>query len=265
MAARNSVRFSSPVCVIPPVNSITAFRPGNRGENIDEALHGEEFLVGIECVELGFVGRVRRAGILLHVVLAILRRGIGKIGELRGDIRGESRHCFLELGAIVREIGPHRQAGSIGDNRDQVGAGHLLLDELQRGIVSARDVVSLHRRQIEEQDEHPAIADLVAYRFCRGRSVGAINRDDDGLCIVGLRRFHLFDILKSENRDFLSFAVLGDGELLGSESFDGLAGFVRDLDIDADKIRRCADSGRLIRGDFLRRGRGLRGCCRICG
>src|SRR4029077_5454172 len=116
-----------------------------------------------------------------------------------------------------------------------------------------------------EQDEHTAIADLVAYRLGRSRSVGTINRDNDRLRVIGLRGFHLFDILKSEDRDFLSSAVFGDGELLGSESFDGLAGLVRDLDIDADEIRRCADSGGLIWGKFLRGGGSVRGCRRISG
>ena len=106
------------------------FSSGNCGKNIDEALHGEELLIGVECVELGFVRCVRRAGVLLHVVLAILRRGVGKIGELRGDIRRETRHCLLELRAIIREIGPHGEASGIHDDGYQVGACHLLLDEL---------------------------------------------------------------------------------------------------------------------------------------
>ena len=102
--------------------------------------------------------------------------------------------------------------------------------------MSARDVVGLHRGQIEEQDEHAAIANLVAYCFRGGRIIGAINCNHDGLCVVGLHRLHLLDVLKSEDRDFLLLAILGDSELLGSEAFDGLAGFIRDLDIDADEI-----------------------------
>ena len=96
---------------MPPVNSIIAFLPGIAESTFDEPLDRRQFLVGVEYVELRLIGGVCRAGILLHVVFAILRRGIRLIRELRGNIGCESRYSFFEFRAIVREIGPHRQAG----------------------------------------------------------------------------------------------------------------------------------------------------------
>ena len=50
------------------------FSAGDSAENVGEAFDGCEFLVGIEDVEFGFIGREGGAGIFLDVVFAVLPR-----------------------------------------------------------------------------------------------------------------------------------------------------------------------------------------------
>ena len=79
------------------------FASGNHAEHVGQAFDGFELLVGIEDVEFGFVGGVRGAGVLLHVVLAVLRRGVQRIGELRRNAGKKLRDGFVELVVVVGE------------------------------------------------------------------------------------------------------------------------------------------------------------------
>ena len=72
------------------------FSAGDSAENVGEAFDGGEFLVGIEDVEFGFVGREGGAGIFLDVVFAVFRRGVERIGKIGGAVFGYLRDGFFE-------------------------------------------------------------------------------------------------------------------------------------------------------------------------
>ncbi len=201
VAARSCVRFSSPVCVIPPVNSTIAFLSGNSAQHVRKAFDGCELLVRIEHVEFGFIRRVRRAGIFLDVVFAIGRRGIERTREVRGIVRRQLRDRFVQDGAIVREIREDVYARRENDDGDHVGLGHLLLHEFVGRIVRANQVVRLHRSEIEEQHDQAAVAQRVADRV-RGRRIRTfvINRHDDRLVVRRPSRFRLLRCRRRKKR-----------------------------------------------------------------
>ncbi len=63
---------------------------------------------------------------------------------------------------IVGEIREHDKLRGKSDDGDDVGFGHLLLHEFFGRVVRADQVVGLHGREIEEQDDQAAVAQLVA-------------------------------------------------------------------------------------------------------
>ena len=148
------------------------FPAGNYAEDVGEAFDGCELLVGVEDVEFGFVGREGGASILLHVVFAVLRGGVERVGKIGGAIGGELGDGFFEERAIVREVREDRELRAKSDDGDEVGLGHLLLDEFFGGVVGADQIVGLHGGEIEEQDDQAAVAHLIAGRGGGGR-VGA--------------------------------------------------------------------------------------------
>ena len=89
---------------------------------------------------------------------------------------------------VVGEIGEHAQIRTEGDNRDKVRCSHLLLEEFFGSVVGALDVIGGHRSEIEKEDEHAAVANLVANGLRKAAVLGAIDGDDDGLLVGGGRR-----------------------------------------------------------------------------
>jgi hypothetical protein len=115
------------------------------------------------------------------------------IGKLRCGAGQNLRHGLVQDSAIVGEIREHRQLRAEDHHGDEVGGCHLLRQELQRRIVRAKDVVRLHRAQVEEKDNHAAVAHLVADRL-RGACSTAIDRDADRLGVPRSCRFDLLDV-----------------------------------------------------------------------
>ena len=77
-------------------------------EHVGKTLNGGQLLIGVEDVEFRFVGREGIAGILLHVVFAVLSGGIEPVGDLRSGAGRICGHGFFERRPIVGEIGQHR-------------------------------------------------------------------------------------------------------------------------------------------------------------
>ena len=72
------------------------FSAGNSAEDVGEAFNCGEFLVGIEDVEFGFVGREGGAGVFLDVVFTIFRGGVERIGKIGGAVFSYLRDGFFE-------------------------------------------------------------------------------------------------------------------------------------------------------------------------
>ena len=96
---------------------------------------------------------------------------------------------------IVGEIREDCKFRGKSDDGDDVGFGHLLLDEFFGGVVGADQIVGLHGSEVEEEDDQAAVAQLVA-GGCGGGCVRAfvIHRDYDGFRVYCCGGFDLFDV-----------------------------------------------------------------------
>ncbi len=218
------------------------FSSRNHPEDVGQALDGLELLVGIEDVEFSFIGAIGGAGILLYIVFAVLRGGVKRVGKLRGHAGKKLRDRFVESVAIVGEVREHAESGAEGNDRDQIGFGHLLPDKFGGGVVGADQVVTSHRGEIEEKNQETAIAGLLALGFRRGIGRG-VNGQHDRLGVAIRRSLDRFDVLVGKNGHFLRLAVVRDAELVGLECLKWLAGAVGDLDVDANQIGGAAKDG----------------------
>ena len=140
------------------------------------------------------------------------------------------------------------------DDRDKIGRGQLLRQEFFGGIVRAGDVVGFHRGEIEEKDEHAAVADFIADSFLDAWRA-AINRNHNGLRVLRPRGVDSFDIGIREAGNLLRLAVVRYRELVFAQALDRLARAVGDLDVDADQRGFGAEHVRLRR---IHSRRGLR-------
>jgi hypothetical protein len=125
----------------------------------------------------------------------------------------------------------------------------LGFEEFHGGIVRANQVVRFHRREIEEHNDHAAIADLVSdsvrsSRTGTGRRV--IDRNDEGLRVFRVGFLDRFNIRIREAGDFLVFAIVRDDELICSQTFDRLSIAASYFDIDADDVGLSAEDGTRI-------------------
>ena len=181
--------------------------------------------------------------------------------ECRADIRRLIRHVagvpplavdqrlddLLQRRAVAGEVLLHAHRATLERHHgDEILRGDLLADELAGRGVSARLVGRRHRRQIEVENEQPAIpvsnlaggrrGDLRLYRGCDGRLASRWRRGQrrQGR---GVRGVHA---LKCDLADRLRHAVFGDREVARREPFDRTSFLVRDGDVDDGQPRGAA-------------------------
>ena len=146
---------------------------GKRRELVDDVLNGGELLIGVEYVELGFIGDEGRAGILVIDVA-----GIGQGGHFAHLADGEGFDDGFELLAIGGEIGFHLNHRGVDEDGHQIGFRHLRVDVVQRGVLRAKLLGDAHVREIEE--EHQKALVVILDLLVRGQT-------DGGLGVFGQR------------------------------------------------------------------------------
>ncbi len=116
----------------------------------------------------------------------------------------------------------------------------------------ARQIVWLQRSQIEEKNNHAAIANLLPHFFRRS------HRTDGYRYRGSLRRVRLFELLHVviiERGNFLVLAVFRDTELILPQIFQETAIPIGDRDIHLHQVDGRSDGSFLIGGHLRRRGR----------
>ncbi len=141
------------------------------------------------------------------------------------------------------------QLGAVVHDLDQIGGGHLLLDELLGVLNGANLVELLHAGHVEEHGQQPGDPCVAMWRRCRrpwrafrpaspvgsgldplfqllGRSVGVGNG----------RQQVAVQLLELKDADFLFLAVFEDVEVFFLEVGDRLASLVLYADVDDDQL-----------------------------
>lgn len=96
-------------------------------------------------------------------------------------------------------------------NGYQVGRLHLVFDVIARGLLRPGEIVRLHRREIEEQDNQTVVVELLLSSDALLRTEDLVRSfsADRGLVESG----GLIDIFKVEARNLLRLVVFKDGKV----------------------------------------------------
>ena len=168
--------------------------------------------VGIEDVVLGIVNGEGLTGI--GRTFGRARRAQFESG-VRAQVEGLQDD--LQLFAIGGEVLVDGDGISQRHNRNQIGWLHLLVEVILCGVGRAFDLVGLHRRQVEEQDDQPAIFDRRLLRI----GSGSAGRDRlhlfrwraQQIRLLHRDLLHVFRVLDVEGRYLLRLVVFQHGEV----------------------------------------------------
>ncbi len=221
-------------------------------EHRHRRLQRRQLTIRIQDVELGIVLPERRADVG------------GRVGNAVAVLVVAEHHPGDHVAQLLPVVGEillhaHRAAFEAHDGQ-KIGRLHLLLDELQRRGVRARQVRRRQRRHVEVEHDEPAIAVLDVSgsgngnaslgdrrRWRGGRSRRGIGHRRGRRRRGGGRR--IFEALKFDEAHRLRLAVLGDDEIARSQSFDGFPVLVLDAD-RLDDESRAAPKCRLLSRDW---------------
>ncbi len=198
-------------------------------EGLRNVFDGEELAVGVDVVVFGFV---RREGAGVFHLVGRARRTKAVAGALRAAV---AVHGFEQQIFAGGKVLVERKRRIERDDGNQVRRMHLFVDVVAGSVLSANDIVGLHRGDVEEHDDEAVIAQLFL-----GSRAGLCAKDPigrggvDGGFVEG---GGFVDVFKVEAGDMLRLAVLGNGEIFFGETLHGRAGLlVDDNDVGEDQI-----------------------------
>ncbi len=109
-------------------------------------------------------------------------------------------HRAIEQVAIAGEIRDHAELIAKRDDADNVGRSHLLAQELLRSERGTRQIVWLQRSEVEEKNDHAAIAHLLPNFFRRSNGTDG---DGNGNGLRGIGLFDFFHVVVIERGNLL--------------------------------------------------------------
>ena len=226
---------------------------GERAQHARRGFQRGQLAVGIEDVEFGVVGGVRRAGVFL-----VIGAGGAVDREIAAFADGQALDDLGQGVAIVGEILQHFQVAREGHDGHQVGRRHLRLEEFLGGGLGADLVLNRHAGHVEEHHQQAAVL-VLHFAGLGGRNLVGGDRFHDGRR-RGRRRVRrfaararrlwqarvperggLFQFLEGEDLDVLLLAVFGDVEVGRLQTLDGVAALVLHGDIDHHQLGRGAE------------------------
>src|SRR5437762_1592301 len=132
------------------------------------------------------------------------------------------------------------------NQRNQIGYSHLLVNEAQRSIDRAIDIIGFHSREVEEEHHQSAVPDLLTRNRRGARDLDWSGGTTDGR-LLGASAEEFVNILKIEAADLLAFAIFRKREVVLCEATNEITLLVAHHNIDQHQVAGDTNAvGRLV-------------------